>query len=1182
MGASVDLYAGASAHTSLANGSMFSINQQSINPGLANSVLFVAVYDDGGATSFQVNWDTAGTNQLMTQVASDAVAGIGNIFFYALANPTSGSKTLGVKRTSGVTADVDVFSVSLYNADQNFNNYSVNASTGTLQSSAALTISTQAGCYVFSTIGTLTTSPGGPTGGTARFGPDVMTTGVAKGADTLSNSTVVTHTYTLSPSDNFIGVIINITGSTAWGFDSNTSIGDSVALMTPGVRKRYAATKGKSEFAIFSNNFQYMDFMLQPPQPPQPNHPNRVAAIMRGDDGTQTQLNSQQFNIGGFIQSWQPPHPAPEKRAAAIMPREDGIELPKINWFNIGWEVQPVQPPHPAPERRAAGLMRGDDGMETIEIKAFNFGWEIQSYQPQHLRPERSGSIVHGDDGTENQLLSAFFTTSWGFEIQSVQPPWPGSSRGSGYVPASGAIAKGDEGIEFPLLNWFNTGFEVQPVQPPHPRPERAGGIMPIESGIEAAFVPPTPIVNWGFDPFLPLFSMNPKIAKRYPGTKGKSEFGIFFNFYPFGFDAQSWQPPHQTPEKRAGAVMPIEPGIENIYTFIQPGFITSNWGFEAQLFQPSFRPTIPMRAQAAFGNSEFAAASTGPFTEIQSWQPPHPKPERFGSIVRGLDGTEATEIPFLGYWGFEIQSVQPPWPGSSRGSGYVPASGAIAKGDDGIELPLINFFPAGWEIPTFQVFNQTRLRFGAIAPYANAPEIPIVSSNLVSTGWEIPSFQIPFNRIGSFFGALAPSSGVEIPFSNWYNIGFEIQSVQPPHPHPEHAGGIMPIEPGIEAAFIFNPLNPLVSWAFEAYPPQPPHPRSERAGAITMPIEMGIEAPFVFVPIQLTPWGFDAPITYKHVPFNRVAAIARGDEGIEFPEVRWFNTGWEIQPPPPPHQFRERRGAFLRGDEGIENIQINWLNNGWEIQPPPPPHQFRERRGAFLRGDEGIETALINFIRAGWVIQGVQPPHPRPERAGAIMPSEPGIESVYVFVAPPVLASLAPLDAPAALRWPMTTIARGAILLFDGLGLPFFPFIPPIPPTPPLATAAKVIGLDADFGGADVTRVFLSRVPSNLFVGDSVAVIIGVGGDLNLTASYRMVFTKPDGSQFHIDSPNTYVGRVDAPTRQGTFAAQTYTICVLAGPTVDQHGTWTCFLQAPNFTSTAQPFYIGPPPMLQ
>ena len=196
-------------------------------------------------------------------------------------------------------------------------------------------------------------------------------------------------------------------------------------------------------------------------------------------------------------------------------------------------------------------------------------------------------------------------------------------------------------------------------------------------------------------------------------------------------------------------------------------------------------------------------------------------------------------------------------------------------------------------------------------------------------------------------------------------------------------------------------------------------------------------------------------------------------------------------------------------------------------------------------------------------------------------MPVEPGIEAVYVFVAPAQLAAFVQ-DEQADLRSPVLNLARGAIMLFDGLGMPFFPPIPPIPPAPPLATAAKVIGLDADFGGADVTRVFLSRVPSNLFVGDSVAVIIGVGGDLNLHDSYRMVFTKPDGSQFHVDSPQTYVGTVDAPTRQGTFEARTYTICVLSGPTVDQHGTWTCYLQASNFTSTSQPFYIGPPPMLQ
>ena len=347
------------------------------------------------------------------------------------------------------------------------------------------------------------------------------------------------------------------------------------------------------------------------------------------------------------------------------------------------------------------------------------------------------------------------------------------------------------------------------------------------------------------------------------------------------------------------------------------------------------------------------------------------------------------------------------------------------------------------------------------------------------------------------------------------------------------------------------------------------------------MPKEDGIESPFVFVPIGLTPWGFDAPITYKHVPFNRAGATAIGDLGIEFPELRWFNAGWEIQPPPPPHQFLERRGAFLRGDEGIEASKVAWYNAGWEIQPPPPPHQPRERRGAFLRGDEGIELTKFNFFRAGWEIQSVQPPHPRFEKAGSIMPIEPGIEAVYVFIAPAPLAAFVQ-DQFIDVRTTMTAVSRGAILLFDGLGLPFFPPPPPIPPIPPRPVAAKVIGLDADFGGPDVTRVFLSRVPSNLYVGDSVAVIIGVGGDLDVTAPYRMVFTKPDGTVFHIDSPNTYVGTVPAATRQGIFEAQTYTICVLSGPTVDQHGTWTCYLQATNFTSTAQPFYIGPPQMLQ
>ena len=1164
MGVLVDLYAGASAHTSLANGSTFSFTNQSVNSNLQNSALLVCIVDDSAlGTSFQCNWDTAGTNQLMTQIASYAVAGIGNLFFFGLDIPTPGTKTLGVKRTSGATSNCDVFSVSLYNADQVLANWSAssNTSTGTAASSATVSVGSRPGAYAFSMIGTITTLPSGPAGGTARFGPDTLTACVGMGADTTASTTSVIHTYTLSPSDSFVALMIDINPVTPWGFDSNTSIGGATALLEPRIRKRYAGTKGKSGFALLTTPLPSMDWANYP-QPPQPNRPRRAAAVMLGELGTELPESNMAFNIGGFIQPWQPPHPAPEKRAAAIMPREDGIELPFINWKNAGWEIQPVQPPHPHPEQRAGAIMPRDDGMEAREIQVYNWGFEIQAYQPQHLRPERAGAIARSDEGDESIFIPPGFVTSkWGFE-----PALPLFSRHPTVAQRYPAIKGKSEYAIFP--NFYPTGFEIQNVQPPHPRSEKAGSIMPKEDGIEAVYVPSlTPITsNWGFDPSLPLFAKHRTIPQGYPSAR--EDFIIFPKFFPSGFEIQNVQPPYPAPNKRA--TMPFLPGIDNIYSFISVGSI--NWGSYPELPMLRQFSTIRQRGAGAAGESAFAASSTGPVGwEIQSWQPPHPRPERFAATVKGIDGTEAKEIPFLGLWGFEIQSVQPP-------AFTRPRYGAIVPREDGIERPAVNFFPAGWEIPTFQPYNQMRLRAGKFAGGFNV-EFQLPSTTFIFTGFEFDPFQVPHPRPAKA-GSIMPSSSVEIPFQNWYNVGFEVQPVQPPHPRPEKAGGIMPIEPGIEAVFVFNPLNALSPWAFEAPPPQPPHPRQLHKGGI-MPREDGIELPFVFVPIAPPTWGFEPWPPYKRVPYNVAGAIARGDEGIEATKINWFNAGWEI-PPPQLHKYPERRGAIMRGDEGIQFIRIPpVVGSGWEIQPPPPPHQFRERRGAFLRGDEGIQSPKAIFISAGWTIQHTQPPHPRPERAGAIMPIEPGIEAVYVFVAPPVLANNFVQDQTIDLRSPMLAVARGAILLFDGLGLPFFPG--PTPPPPFTGGgAAKVIGLDADFGGADVTRVFLSRVPSNLFVGDAIAVIIGVGGDLNLHSSYRMVFTKPDGTQFHIDSPNTYVGTVDAPTRQGTFAAQTYTICVLSGSTVDQHGTWTCFLEAPEFTSSSQQFYIGPPPMLQ
>lgn len=212
-----------------------------------------------------------------------------------------------------------------------------------------------------------------------------------------------------------------------------------------------------------------------------------------------------------------------------------------------------------------------------------------------------------------------------------------------------------------------------------------------------------------------------------------------------------------------------------------------------------------------------------------------------------------------------------------------------------------------------------------------------------------------------------------------------------------------------------------------------------------------------------------------------------------------------------------------------------------------------------------GFFTNPIPFAKYDWSkpFMPVPSPAPRP------------LLNVNMFIPPLVLTPIFPLD------WSFSRRLLPVRLLPIPVNPNLFPPAPPIPPIPPGGVAARVIGLDAAYGSADVLRFFRAALPSSVNVGDPVAILIGVGTDLNLTDSYIMVFTKPDGSRFEASSPQVYVGLIDASAQPGIFEARTYTITVLPGSFVDQHGYWSCFLQSPRFTSTSVSFYIGPPTVL-
>jgi hypothetical protein len=213
----LDQYAtGSASQASLVNGGTFSSTKQTVAVGLFSPALLVGIIDDGTTgASYQVNWDSTGINQLFTQVGTDQVNGVGTVLFFGLANPVAGNKTLAVKKTGGPTSDVDVFSVSLYNADQLLSDWSatVGGGNGTAQTSASLAAPTVAGSYGFSIIQVVSSTPSLSLGGIVRFGPDALAAGNVMGADNSVTGTTVSHIYAFA-SSNWVGLVFSVPPAT--------------------------------------------------------------------------------------------------------------------------------------------------------------------------------------------------------------------------------------------------------------------------------------------------------------------------------------------------------------------------------------------------------------------------------------------------------------------------------------------------------------------------------------------------------------------------------------------------------------------------------------------------------------------------------------------------------------------------------------------------------------------------------------------------------------------------------------------------------------------------------------------------------------------------------------------------------------------------------------------------------
>lgn len=703
------------------------------------------------------------------------------------------------------------------------------------------------------------------------------------------------------------------------------------------------------------------------------------------------------------------------------------------------------------------------------------YGWDGQSFQPPRVRRERFGAITTRGDGITRPF------TRWVNAGNEIQPPPPRRP-----TPRAGAWLRGDDGNQPPFVNWRNFGWVAQDFQPRHPRPERFGSLVDWEDGNQAPFIPPvTTTPPWGLDP---TWASHRWRRVNYNGLASTVDFSSF-DALPFGWEIQPYQPPHPRPE-RSAAWLRGDDGAQGRFS------VRVNYGWEVQ--PPIFRWLPSARRGALDGDVGFASFNLLPWWESQDWlgwrtrrlfpalegnvpnvfalpaapnfwgwdptlfQMPRQPRGKASGWFSGDSGIQGAFANFFAY-GWPVQPWHPPHPSPERR-----AAGTM-RGQDGIESAYARWLNGGWEVQPVQPGHPKPERAGAvmIGDPGNEGVFSFITVPAVA-GWEVASALAYHLRRERAAAAMRGDDGTQATFARWLNSGWEVQSPQPPHPRPERAGAWMPLEQGTQAAFVrwVNDGWPVQPW-------QPPYPRREKAGG-WMPVEPGNEAPFVFVPFVLPVVGWDVPFFPPRRRWERYAAVARGDDGIAAALQRWFNYGWDAQPPQPPHPRPERAGAwmagdpgnqarftpfilspmgwdtpfypprrflripaFLQGDPGNQVPFSRWFNAGWEVQPWQSPHRKPEQKfAASARGDDGMAAPLIRFFQHGWPVQPWQPPHPRPERGAAWLRGDDGNEGTFQYQ--PVTFFGYPWDVllqPPYLRW-----GRGVMTLPVGLDVKFTP----------------------------------------------------------------------------------------------------------------------------------------------
>jgi hypothetical protein len=384
----------------------------------------------------------------------------------------------------------------------------------------------------------------------------------------------------------------------------------------------------------------------------------------------------------------------------------------------------------------------------------------------------------------------------------------------------------------------------------------------------------------------------------------------------PFGWENQPPQPSKRPLPNVAAAVLPYQTQD------FQPPAQLQQWLFQGEEVQPPQPPKWP-RPSSAAAALQFLALDIQPLAqlaagwvnvgeEIQPVQPPRPRAFMPGAILKGDEGIQGPIlIPLTVGWDPILPS--PPRPSWSRSAAFLQYLSV-----DLLPLQIAQQLPAwAWEAILPQHLA-ARSRFGH---FITTPRMPGIST----TPFVVPAAPW-FETILPVLKITKPNwdglqqhliSGYPTTFVPWQ---WEIQSVQPPQPTWHRTGSIARGHEGIEQVLMHPTV--LLNWGQEAIWPQPPRPQWWRAAALLQ-----------YLSLDLQPTG----------------------------QLQWVVDGWEIQPFQPPKLQAAYRAALLQylSEDLVPLAQSNptiALNWGFEAALPTSlPSHIGTARWAALGAFTGI-----------------------------------------------------------------------------------------------------------------------------------------------------------------------------------------------------------------------------------